>query len=37
MTPLGMIGVIPNLTALVGWCPAYTLLGFRTCPIEKKA
>ena len=27
----GWIGVVPILTALVGWCPAYTLLGIRTC------
>jgi len=32
MTPWGWIGVIPILTALVGWCPAYRLLGIRTCP-----
>lgn len=27
----GLIGIVPLLTALVGWCPAYTLLGIRTC------
>lgn len=27
----GWIGVIPLATALIGWCPAYTLLGIRTC------
>ena len=27
----GWIGVIPLLTALIGWCPAYTLLGIKTC------
>jgi hypothetical protein len=27
----GWIGVVPVLTALVGFCPAYTLLGFKTC------
>lgn len=36
MTPWGWIGVIPILTALIGWCPAYTLLGIRTCPTEEK-
>jgi hypothetical protein len=25
------IGVVPLLTAILSWCPAYTLLGFRTC------
>ncbi|RAU22551.1 DUF2892 domain-containing protein [Paramagnetospirillum kuznetsovii] len=28
------IGVVPLLTALMGWCPAYTLLGFKTCKTE---
>lgn len=27
----GWIGVVPLLTAVVGWCPAYTMLGFNTC------
>ncbi len=27
----GWIGIIPLLTAFVGWCPAYTLLGTNTC------
>jgi hypothetical protein len=27
----GWIGVIPLLTAIVGWCPAYSILGIRTC------
>lgn len=26
------IGVLPLATGLLGWCPAYTLLGIRTCP-----
>jgi hypothetical protein len=29
--PYGWIGIVPIVTALVGWCPAYTLLGIRTC------
>jgi len=32
---LGFIGIVPILTALVGFCPLYTLLGIRTCPVEK--
>jgi len=28
----GWIGVIPIATALMGWCPAYTLFGIKTCP-----
>lgn len=31
----GWIGVIPIATALMGWCPAYTLLGIKTCPASK--
>lgn len=30
-TPWGWIGVVPLLTGLVGFCPAYTLLGINTC------
>lgn len=28
----GWIGAIPLLTALVGFCPLYKLLGLSTCP-----
>lgn len=28
----GLIGVVPILTALVGWCPAYLPFGISTCP-----
>jgi len=28
---LGAIGLVPILTALMGWCPAYTLIGASTC------
>ena len=28
----GLIGLIPLGTALLGWCPAYTLIGLNTCP-----
>jgi hypothetical protein len=27
----GLIGLIPIATALMGTCPAYTLLGIQTC------
>ncbi len=30
-TPWGYIGIIPILTALIGFCPAYRLLGLKTC------
>ncbi len=27
----GWIGIVPLVTALMGWCPAYTLIGVNTC------
>ncbi len=30
-TPWGLIGVIPLLSAIVGFCPAYRLIGLSTC------
>ena len=30
-TPWGWIGVLPLLTGIVGFCPAYTLFGMNTC------
>lgn len=36
-TWLGWIGVVPLLTALVGSCPAYSILGVSTCPAKKEA
>ena len=32
VTNWGWVGVVPFITGLVGSCPAYTLLGFSTCP-----
>ena len=32
---VGWIGVVPILTALFGYCPAYTLLGITTCPATR--
>lgn len=31
----GYIGVVPLLTGLLGFCPAYTLLGMNTCGMKK--
>ena len=31
----GWIGVVPLVTAALGWCPAYTLLGIKTCPTQE--
>jgi hypothetical protein len=27
----GWIGILPLVTGVVGWCPAYSLLGIKTC------
>jgi hypothetical protein len=32
----GWIGVVPILTGLLGWCPAYTLLGVNTCSMKAR-
>ena len=29
--PWGLIGVVPLVTGLIGWCPAYSIFGFKTC------
>jgi hypothetical protein len=34
-TPFGWIGLVPLLTAAIGWCPAYTIFGIKTCPAQK--
>jgi O-antigen ligase len=31
----GWIGVVPLLTGMFRFCPAYTLLGVNTCPMKK--
>lgn len=31
-----LLGLIPLITGLVGWCPPYSLLGINTCKIGKK-
>jgi hypothetical protein len=33
---LGWIGVIPILTAIFGYCPAYGMVGLSTCPLTHK-
>ncbi len=32
---IGYIGIIPLLTAALGTCPAYSLLGIDTCPMKR--
>ena len=33
---LAWLGLIPLATGLIGFCPAYRLLGTSTCPASKK-
>jgi hypothetical protein len=35
-TAWGWVGLVPLLTGLFRFCPAYTLLGMNTCPLERK-
>lgn len=35
-TLLGYVGVVPLVTGLIGFCPAYKLFGLSTCPMPKK-
>ena len=29
-----LLGLIPVLTGLLGWCPPYQVLGVSTCPVK---
>ncbi|WP_137223313.1 MULTISPECIES: DUF2892 domain-containing protein [Shewanella] len=31
----GAVGIIPILTAAIGWCPAYVPFGISSCKTEK--
>lgn len=31
---VGLIGIVPLLTAAIGSCPLYTILGLSTCPVR---
>jgi len=33
----GAIGLIPLLTGMIGWCPAYTLFGVSSCKVKQTA
>ena len=32
---IGWLGVIPLLTAMIGYCPSYSMLGLNTCPVKR--
>lgn len=31
-----LLGIVPFLTGLLGWCPPYAMLGINTCDLGKK-
>lgn len=31
----GLVGLVPLLTGIFNFCPAYALLGIRTCPLQR--
>lgn len=31
-----LVGLVPLATATMRWCPAYTLIGVNTCPVDKR-
>jgi len=33
-TPWGYVGIVPLVTAMIGYCPAYQIFGIRTCPLS---
>ena len=35
-TPWGWVGLVPLVTAFVGWCPAYRLVELSTCPVRRE-
>ncbi|HEX4923405.1 MAG TPA: DUF2892 domain-containing protein [Bdellovibrionales bacterium] len=32
----GLVGLVPLLTGLAGYCPLYALFGFSTCPLSSR-
>ena len=34
---LALLGIVPLLTGLFGYCPLYTVLGIRTSSLEQEA
>jgi hypothetical protein len=33
---LGLIGIVPLVTGLVGFCPLYRLVGLNTCALPQR-
>lgn len=36
-TPWAWLGLVPLLTGIAGWCPLYSVFGWSTRAVEKKA
>jgi hypothetical protein len=32
----GLLGLLPLITGIIGYCPAYSILGVSTCPMKKE-
>ncbi|BES73135.1 DUF2892 domain-containing protein [Marinobacter nanhaiticus D15-8W] len=32
----GLVGLVPLITGLVGYCPLYRVLGLNTCPMGNR-
>lgn len=32
----GLIGLVPLVTGLAGFCPLYRVLGINTCPLDSR-
>lgn len=32
---VGLLGIVPLVTGLVGFCPLYRLVGVRTCAVRR--
>ncbi len=35
-TLVGLVGVVPLVTGLIGFCPLYRLVGVSTCPVPQR-
>lgn len=33
---IGLVGIIPLVTGLVGTCPLYSIAGLNTCPLSRR-
>jgi len=32
----GAVGLVPLLTALIGWCPPYAIFGINSCSVKQE-